>query len=585
MGDSVPATRKGGNSAHSVLIPGLLVMLVGAAGAFLIRGLGEIWPSRPERVLTVAALAAVVVVVLPVGLYLGLKRRAAVPGRAGLLVLAGAGAVLAAFYLAWVSYYVEYPADFLMFAEGDFVNEIVKFQTGHPLYTAQQNNESITYTPGAPLCTYFLAWACGAPKTIPLYRLIHLIYGLGAAVAAVLCYRRLIQLSGTARFAADRGLWGAIALPLFFLLATNSITNLFVHNLHNDSLNQFVAIVAYWLLLEYAVTRRWLPLVLMALIPALGFLAKQSLAIWAPLYCVYLLFFDSPRSVVRSMAFAVAAFGSLGAVFAGCYFLWGEPFWYWAIVVMGSKPTPLLRAVQHGLIVWAYYGAGFLAALVLLRGAAARRLLGPWVIWLLFFGVTTYTSAINVTLSHMGPGSVIAGIWFLVAVTRLWPANQRVSGMPRRPLLAWGRSGLAVGLVGVTYAGFGMVSMPANPLPRDAYRYVEEIEREFAGLPADKVLLDLGGAWLPARKGIVTRDSAPSIGCRGEAPPGVGDFSGFLGRLQHHDYQKILIRGLDTPNFWYDAERYDQSTGIREAIRDNYREVGRIKAVRGERHS
>ena len=93
------------------------------------------------------------------------------------------------------------------------------------------------------------------------------------------------------------------------MLATNSITNLFVHNLHNDSLNEFVAIVAYWLLLEYAVTKGRLPLVLMALIPALGFLAKQSLAIWAPLYCVYLLFFDSPRSVVRSMAFAVAAFG------------------------------------------------------------------------------------------------------------------------------------------------------------------------------------------------------------------------------------------------------------------------------------
>ena len=146
-----------------------------------------------------------------------------------------------AFYLSWVSYYVEFPADILMFAEGEFVNDIVKFRTGHPLYTAQQNNESMTYTPGAPLCTYALAWAFGAPDSIPAYRLIQLVYSLVAAVVAVLCYVRLMQLSGTTRFAEDRGLWGAIALPLFFLIATNSITNLFVHNLHNDALAQFIA--------------------------------------------------------------------------------------------------------------------------------------------------------------------------------------------------------------------------------------------------------------------------------------------------------------------------------------------------------
>jgi len=583
MEGGVSSSRGGGNFALRALIPGLIVMLAGAAGAALIRRLGDVRPSEPEHVLQLAGLAAMALVILPAAMYLGLRRRAAVPGRAGLIVLAGAGAALVAFYLTWVSYYVEYPADILMFAEGDFVNDIVKFRTGHPLYTAQQNNESMTYTPGAPLFTYALAWACGAPDSIPVYRRIQVIYGLGAAVVAVCCYLRLMQLSGTRRFAEDRGLWGAIALPLFFLVATNSITNVFVHNLHNDALAQFIAVVAYWLLLEYAVTRRRLPLALMALIPAVGFLVKQSLAIWAPFYCVYLLFFDSPRSVLRSIAFAVSAFASLAAVVAGCYFLWGGPFWYWAFVVMGSYPVPLLRSVQHGLVVWVYYGAGLLAALVLLRGAAARRLLGPWVIWLLFFGAETYTSGLSVTLNHIGPGSLIAGIWFLAVVTRLWPAHQQMSGMPRRPLLAWARSGLAVGLVGVAYAGLGVVWMPINSLPRDAYRYVEEIESEFAGLPADKVLLDLGGGWLPARKGVVTRDSAPSVGCRAEAPVGVGDFSGFLGRLQHHYYQKILVRNLDAPNFVYDGHRAPQPTGIRKAIRDNYREVGRIQSVRGER--
>ncbi len=583
LDESLLGSRGSGSSAVALVIPGLITMAAGTAGAALIRGLNAAWPSEPERVVQAAGLTALAAVVLPVGAYLLFQRRAASPRRAGLIVLAAAGVALVAFYLTWVSYYVEYPADILMWAEGDFVNEIVKFRVGHPLYTAQQNNESMTYTPGAPLFTYALARACGAPDSIPVYRLIQVLYGLGAAVFAVGSYARLVQLAGVRRFAEDRGLWGAIALPLFFLTATNTITNPFVHNLHNDSLAQLVAAAAYWLLLCYAVTGNRLTLTLMALIPALGFLVKQSLAIWAPLYCVYLLFFDLPRSLLRSLTFAAATFAVLAAVVAGCCFFWGEPFWYWAVVVMGSYRVPLVRSVQHGLVVWVYYGAGLLAALVLLRGAAARRLVGPWVIWLLFFGAETYTSGLNVTLNHLGPGSLIAGIWFLAAVTRVWPADHLLRGFPPRPVLAWTRSGLVVGLVGLGYAGLGLVSMPANPLPRDAYRYIAEIEREFAGLPAEKVLLDLGGAWIPARKGTVSRDSAPCIGCRSEAPVGVGDFSGLLGRLQHHDYQKILVRNLDKPNFWYDGHRSPAPTGVRNAIRDNYLEVGRIRSVQGER--
>ena len=133
--------------------------------------------------------------------------RRAVPARAGLVALAGTGAALVAFYLSWVSYYVEYPGDFLMFAESDFVNDIVKFRTGHPLFTAQENNESMTYPPGAQLCTYFLAWAAGRADSIPAYRAIQLIYGVGAAVAGVFCYLRLLQLSGSARPSVDRALW------------------------------------------------------------------------------------------------------------------------------------------------------------------------------------------------------------------------------------------------------------------------------------------------------------------------------------------------------------------------------------------
>ena len=65
------------------LMPGLLLMLVGAAGAGLIRGLIAAWPSQQERVVQLAGLAAIIIVVLPVGIYLGVRRAPRLPAAPG----------------------------------------------------------------------------------------------------------------------------------------------------------------------------------------------------------------------------------------------------------------------------------------------------------------------------------------------------------------------------------------------------------------------------------------------------------------------------------------------------------------------
>jgi hypothetical protein len=556
-------------------------MLVGAAGACLFRRLEVVWPSQPERVVQVAALFTVAVIVLSAGIYLGLSGKAAGPRRAGLVMMAAVGTVLVAFYLTWVSHYIEFPADILIWSEGDFVNDIVKFRVGYPLYTDQRNNDSFHYTPGAQLATYALARLCGAPGSIPLYRLIQLFYSLGAAAVAVGCYVRLLRLSGLGRFAEDRGLWGAVALPFFFLVATNSITNPFVGNLHHDALAQLIAAAAYWLLLEYAVARRRLSLVLMALIPALGFMVKQTLAIWIGLYALYLLFFDRPRSAIRAVGFTVAATAALALVLLGCYAVWGEPFWYWAVSELTTHEVSPLRSFEHLLCGWMYFGAGIVGGLVLLRGARAERLVGPWVIWLFFLLAVTYTSGIEWMINHLGPGCLLAGIWLLAGLTRLWCAVPGGS-MSRFSSIWWLRAVLGVALVCLVHAGLGLVWMPTSPLPLDAYRYVDEIEREFAGVPVEKVLLDMG-AWVPARALVVQRDQAPGIASRGSTKAS-GDFSAFINRIEKRYYHKILVRSLDSPAFLYDNRVWwRKSSGVKQALLENYQEAGRIREVKGEK--
>src|SRR5262249_39629972 len=150
---------------------------------------------------------------------------------------------------------------------------------------------------------------------------------------------------------------------------------------------------------------------------------------------------------------------------------------------------------------------GLFAGLVFLHGPAGRRLSGPWAIWLLLLLLATYTSGIEWMRNHMGPGCLLAGSWFLAALTRLW-AVDRLRGSTQLSSVTWTGAALTVSVIGLLYAGLGLVWMPVNPLPRDAYRYVEEIEREFMDIPPDKVLLDVG-AWIHARNRIVTKDQAP----------------------------------------------------------------------------
>ncbi len=560
----------------SDMLPGLLALLAAFPLGYFIYAITRALPGQPEKAVELVGIVLGAVVVLPPAVYVAARRRAVNIATLALLLLASAGVVLAAIYLYWVSFYVVFPADILIWSEGDFVNDILKFRSGYPLYTPQVNNDSFTYVPGPQLLTYFLAALSGNATSIPVYRAIQVGYTLLAAIVAALCVRKVLELSGTTRRLGDLQFWSAAWVPVLFLIASNSLTNPFVHNLHDDALAQLFTVVAYYLLLSYTTARNNRVLALMAILPAIGFFVKQSLAVWAVFYCLQLALFERPFSFKRIALFAVVSFGALSLVVLACYLVWGDPFVFWIFTVLGKHGVSPLRSFQHVLDVWVYFVIGLAGGFVLLRGKSFKLLLGPWLIWLALISSETYTSGIAWMINHIGPGCLVAGIWFVAALSRVWGLVFRIPG-GRTWTQATLRAAMALGGLGLVFSGLGVVRIPLPPLPQDAYRYMADIEKQFDGQSAANVLID-AGSWVYVKDGVIMKDRAPSIGERGYSE--TGDFSGFIRRLQEKRYSEILVRNLDSPEFWYDNYLWPKSAGLKQAILNNYHPAGKIPAMR-----
>ncbi|MDQ3697750.1 MAG: hypothetical protein M3373_06965 [Gemmatimonadota bacterium] len=563
-------------SAWRLIGPGVVALLVAGVLGVAISAIHAEFGSRPERAVMLVAVLCAALVPIPVIAAWVARPREANPARLGVILLATIVVVVTGIDLYVIGTHVTFPADILIWAETEFVSDIIKLRTGYPLYTPQVNNESFIYTPGSQVLTWLLAAAMGQGGSIVAFRAIQLFYVALAAVVALLCARRILILSG---HAAPAGwAWGAVWLLSCFLFASNGITNPFVQFLHNDALALLIAVVAFWLLLEYAASRSVRVLALMAVLPAAAFMVKQSLAIWAVLYCVYLFVFDRSLSRSRLALFALASFGGVAATVGACYLAWGPDFFYWTFTVLGAHPHSVLRSIQHLLDSWVYFAVGIVAGLVLLRRHSFRLLIGPWLVWLAFLAIEGYTSGVAWMLNHLGPGSLIAGAWLLAAATALWRDQLEAPAHPQPPSVRWLAPAMAVAVGALLLSGMGAVRIPSATYGADAYRYVADIERELTAQPVEDVLLD-SGSWMYLRSGVVQKDRVTSFGDRGWGA--VGDFSGMIRRLEEKRYRKILVRNLHSPDFWYDHYLWDQSSGVRAALLANYREVGRIEAVGG----
>lgn len=557
------------------ILPGVFAVLAAAPLAFMIYAINGAFPGQQEKAATITALMFVLVASVPVIAYIIVKRKIDQPANISWIVLSTAAVLLMSTYFYTVSFSLFFPADFLIWSETEFISDILKFRLNYPLYTADVNNESFIYPPGTQILTYSIASALGNGTSLAFFRIVHLGYVFLAAIFSYLAFRDIFRL----RYgdSALRGMmpWSILWVPALFLIATNSMTNPFVTNLHNDGLALAISAFAYYMLVRYTKTRDWRYLVIMALIPATGFLIKQLIAVWAPLFVMYLLLFDRPRSISRITIYTVATVAGMGASLLLGNLLFGEHYNYWLFTAAGNHSISILRAFQHILDAWPYFAVGLLGGFVILRGQQSTPLSGLWIVWLGLILIEAYTSGIAWMIHHLGPGSLVGGIWFAAAITRLWSADLPNLLSDTR-IQRWAGYGITVAIIVLVFNGLGMLRLPLQPISDDSTRYVQAIENEFKGLPADKVLLD-SGSWIYLENNVVQKDRVTSIGDRGYG--GTGDFSGIVQRLADRHYSKILFRNVHEEFFWYDSYLWSDSSNIRETLLANYEEVRVIKAV------
>jgi hypothetical protein len=557
-------------ASQAILVLGSLA--AGLAGHFMFTRLVG---AAPPGVVYIAVTATALVIA---GVLLSnAKTRQSLPqGAWGVAALLTLGTVLALANATQLAAYLRLPVDLVSFAESPFVNDILKFRLGVPIYTPPGDNNSYPYTPGAPILTYLISAALGHPDSIPFFRHVQFAYVLVAClIGASVCHLLARALLSEREY--KNRLWTPVWFLFIFLLATDRRFNLYTHSLHNDGLALLVSVTAYWLIVKHSLTRSpWL-IVSMAVLPALGFLAKQNQLMWAGVFLVYLLAVGGvPLRQVGSYVFGAAV--SIGAAVGTCYWLWGDNFLWWVFTGLGSKQVSLFRVAQHLLDAGIYAMMGLFAGWVLVLRNGSRRSAAIWLAWMMPFGIQTYTTGVAWVANHLGPGVVLSACWFFVALLRIWPVPEGQTFWRYRL-----QEAVAVSLVFLLFGALGLVREPRSLVPSDFYRYVADIEREFQGTDPRKVLLD-NGTWVYLKDNILMKDRSSPVSLHvGKNQPEINReaLAATIRRIEQRTYDKILVREIFTDQSAYDYQ--DRGSGVKAAILANYVEARRIPGVRGVR--
>jgi hypothetical protein len=232
---------------------------------------------------------------------------------------------------------------------------------------------------------------------------------------------------------------------------------------------------------------------------------------------------------------------------------------------------------------------GFVGGCLVLRKNNIRKLGPLWVAWFFLIASEAYSGGAGwAVLYHFGPGVLIGVIWLFVALIRFWPFTKEslrysfpVCSYLINPVIAIVVViSLFIILHLVPTADRNEGRYFKRRVPADAYRYISDIEKEFEGMPVEKVLLDVGN-WIYLKQSYLAKDRAVSLADQ----PLVGmyqNFNVFVDRIRKKTYQKILVRDFNSPYFLYDYIHWEKSSGVKMALLKHYKKIRTISEIEGD---
>lgn len=539
-----------------------IALLIGLVGTLV--GYGKIEGSREgNNLVPLAVFGGAALLVVSLGLaashsFLALSWIA----RIAVLALAGACLFQSLLFFRHNRALILLRADLAQGSESQFVDQIIRYRAGEPQYTPAADANSTPYTPGAPMVTYWIAKAVGRPDSVRTYRVTQLLY---LAVAIAFCASAAWMLYRHVRPDTSR-VWVLFWLPFLFLMATNQKTNVYSYVLYSDALAQAANCLAIWALIRYAVTQdpRWLWL--MALVPGLGFLAKQKEALWAGLYVIYLLL-EGRLEFRKVVMFAAAALVSVALAVGLCVALWGEPFWFWNMQVLARLKVPLTGSLIQLAGASPYLVPGAVGFLFLLARRQHLQIVIPLgAMWLVEVLVAMYTSGPTFRPAHYGPATMVGCVMFLAGLAAHWPsfvAGERQEDRADRSLTGWTTIFATLALIFYSFGVHGVNFVP-SAVPPQMERYLRDIEREFEGTKPGTVLID-SGSWLYLPGNVVMKDRESPLGVLGGT--GAYNLSATAERIRARHYEKLLLHKR-MYFFWTNT--------LSDPIREHYEEVRTI---------
>ena len=504
--------------------------------------------------------------------------------------------ILVVFFLALIQPLVFFPADLLMWEEGDFVGNIIKLNTGVPLYTAPADSNSLIYNPGAFLLTYAVAWVTGATRSVVALRLIQLGFVLLAALIATSCSRKLFQISFPNVRLPFGVTWTVFTFLALFLAATAPHTNKFVYCLHVDAAALLISAFAVWTMLCYAERPTLVNLLIMAACPAAGFATKQFLISLVPVMAVFLLVLR-PRDVTRLLLFTGLSAGLIALTFGLFYAIWGDNYIFWTLEVMGgarkqivfspdANSISIARGLDHLARVSIELVMGVVGAWWLVRFGSGRvgwALASAW--FVLIASETVSSGAGWETLYHFGPAVLLGGVFALCSLPAIWNS---LTGPGEGYVQRFSTAFLMTSVIAGMFLAWKVIPTGDRTQPRylrsvgsggDLERYVKEIEKEFDGLPPERVLIGLG-SWMYLKHDVLQKDRAVSLGDQ-PLRDMYQNFDITVGRIRSRIYDKVIVHDYHSPYFLYDWADWTKSSGFRAALTENYVEVRTIPAAEG----